>query len=132
MFEDNAINELSRLFDIPCVEYSGQQKNGGTLYLTWDDIKVIIEAETSKLTKAICTISLVCIDGREGIGFLSGKLFDFDSKDEDFKIKAVDNSEYRNWLSESVFECSKQIEITHTTDFNRSREKIENFKLIEG
>lgn len=132
MFEEYAIDGLSRLFGMPCVEYSGQKKNGGTLYLTWDDIDVVIAAETSKLTTAICTISFVCIDGREGIGFLSGKLFDFDSKDEDFKIKAVDNSESRQWLAKSVFECSKQIKLTHTVDFNRSREVIENFNLIEG
>lgn len=73
----------------------------------WDDIKVIIEVEILKLIKVICIIFLVCIDGWEGIGFFFGKLFDFDLKDEDFKIKVVDNSEYRNWFLELVFECLK-------------------------
>lgn len=132
MFEDDVINSVSRLFNMPCVEYSGQKKKGGVIYLTYDDIAVTVHAETSQLIVAYCTLMVVSIDGREAIGFLTGRLFDFDGKDEDIKIEAIDQKESRNWLSSSTFETSKQIRISRTIDYNQSREQIKHFNLNEG
>lgn len=132
MFEQNVINAVSALFEMQCVEYSGETKNGGVIYLTYDDINVSITAEQEKITTAICTLSTLAIEGREGIGFISGKLFDFDSKVEGIKIEAYDKSEDRRWLANSVFEVSKQVRITEKVDFNQSRELIKNFELTEG
>ncbi|MGL4830830.1 MAG: hypothetical protein ACRCXG_16220 [Vibrio sp.] len=132
MFEQNVINAVSALFEMQCVEYSGETKNGGVIYLTYDDINVSITAEQEKITTAICTLSMLAIEGREGIGFISGKLFDFDSKVEGIKIEAYDKSEDRRWLANSVFEVSKQVRITEKVDFNQSRELIKNFELTEG
>lgn len=132
MFEQKVIDSLSRLFGLQCVEYSGEKKKGGVLYLNYDDLKVVIKAETERTITAIVTISVLAIEGREGIGFLTGKMFDFDNKPDELSIEAIDQSESRSWLGKSTFECSKQIRIVEKIKYNQSREIIKGVNITEG
>ncbi|AUR98973.1 hypothetical protein NVP1259O_11 [Vibrio phage 1.259.O._10N.286.48.F4] len=131
MIEDRVSDSIAMLFDMPCVEFSGQQKNGGTVYLVYDEIKVI-NSEGEQSIDAICTLSIIGVRGRSGIGFISGVLMDFESKSDSVTIESLDKSESRDWVSDGTFELSKQVRITAKQDFDIVREQIKGINFKEG
>lgn len=130
MIEQQIIDAVSNLFEMPCVEYSGQSRDGGKIYIEFnEDIKVVTNPEGKQLIDAVVLLSVVGVRGRCGIGFLSGALTNFDSKSKCVKLEALDNREFRAWVSDNVFLMSKNVRVTLEVDFNLIREEIRGINI---
>lgn len=129
MVEDLITDAVSLMFDgVPCVEYAGQEMNGGTVYLTYNDIEISY-ANQKKLISAFVTLAVAGVSGRVGIGYLSDALNNYKSKPDSVKIEADDKKEVRRWISEAKFYMEKSARVVIETDYNIIREEIKGINL---
>ncbi|CAH1521280.1 conserved hypothetical protein [Vibrio owensii] len=134
MFRKKLHEELRAIFQMNAVDWAGElHKGGGHVYVEYLNVREQNFSESH--IRFFGTIRLSIADtGRDDplFGVLSSRFDAYKKRsDSTIALASVNTEAFADWLSVGTFSVSKEFYFACEIEFDKTREKIKEFKWIE-